>query len=217
MSVNKDKEEKKSHKIGNIIAAILSWIMIGLTIMILVMAIVNVRNPGKLSVFGYRVGIVGSQSMNPKLKKYDIIFYVDEKYENIEKDDIIVFNYIGSDSAMKGRQIIHRVVRITDDGKIYTKGDNNESEDLDPVTKDNYIGKYVWDSYFFGIAKIREKGINFVFALILIMFLIIIISSIINIYKETKKAKIEKAKQEIIEEYEQNKQKDDEDNFDNPD
>jgi signal peptidase len=39
--------------------------------------------------------------------------------------------------------VTHRAERITADG-IITKGDENYTNDPDPVTKDNYIGKTVF-------------------------------------------------------------------------
>ena len=57
-------------------------------------------------------------------------------YETIQVNDIIAFRY--------GEMLVtHRVVAITDDGMI-TQGDSNESKDLTPVTKENYIGKTVF-------------------------------------------------------------------------
>ena len=38
--------------------------------------------------------------------------------------------------------ITHRVVRIEDDGKIYTKGDNAPSEDASPITFDKVVGVF---------------------------------------------------------------------------
>lgn len=202
-----EAKEKKKKSIGNSIATVLSWILMSLTILILIMTIINVSNPGKMSFFGLRVGIVATDSMEPTIKVSDIIFYNNGDFDDLEEGDIIVFQYVGSNSSLKGQSIVHRINRITKDGTIYTKGDNpNALEDPDPVTKDNYLGNYVWSSSFFGIGKLRKNGMTPIFIIIILAFLGIIISTIINIFKEINAEKVKKAKEEIIKEYVESKQ-----------
>lgn len=193
-------------KIGLIIGNIVSWILIGLTAFILIFTAINVKNPGKMNLFGYRIGVVGSDSMDPTIKKLDFIIYKDADFESVDDEQIILFTYIGKEEKLKGQQIVHRVVEINPDGSLKTKGDNPKASiDDDPVTEDNFIGVYVWHTSLFGLGRLRENGLNPIFALITLIFVIIIISSIVSIYKDIKKAKLEELKKKVIEEYEEQK------------
>ena len=58
-------------------------------------------------------------------------------YDDIKVGDVISFRV--SDDI----RVTHRVEKITAEGMI-TKGDANNTNDPDPVTKDNYIGKTVF-------------------------------------------------------------------------
>lgn len=81
------------------------------------------------------IGIV-SNSMIPNFKRGDAIIYkkIDSNYE-VNLGDILIYN-------KDGDYIVHRVVKKSGD-YIYTKGDNNVIADLNPVSKENYIGIYI--------------------------------------------------------------------------
>ena len=55
-------------------------------------------------------------------------------YDSISAGDIISFRV--NDEIL----VTHRVIRITDEGFI-TQGDENDTPDPDPVTRENYIGR----------------------------------------------------------------------------
>lgn len=87
---------------------------------------------------GIRLYHVKSGSMGELLPVGSVCFVSTySKYENIETGDVISFKV---DDDML---VTHRAVRITGAG-IYTKGDENNTEDPDAVTKENYIGKTVF-------------------------------------------------------------------------
>jgi signal peptidase len=97
---------------------------------------------GVILVITYLCGIrlyhVKSGSMGELLPVGSLCFVSTySKYENIGTGDVISFKV--DDDIL----VTHRAVRITDAG-IYTKGDANNTEDPDAVTKDNYIGKTVF-------------------------------------------------------------------------
>ena len=84
---------------------------------------------------------IGSDSMNPIYYRGDAIIYKEVKPGEVKEKDILVFK---SGSAI----ITHRVKKIIiDDNKIYfqTKGDNNDTEDIELVSSNNIYGvvKYV--------------------------------------------------------------------------
>ena len=91
-----------------------------------------------LYLCGIRLYHVKSGSMGELLPVGCVCFVSTySSYESIEAGDVISFRV---DDDML---VTHRAVRITDDG-IYTKGDANNTEDPDAVTKENYIGKTVF-------------------------------------------------------------------------
>lgn len=61
---------------------------------------------------------------------------VDTQTENIQSGDIIMYR-------LQKENVVHRVVEIQEDGKIITKGDNNENADFAPVTQAQVCGKVI--------------------------------------------------------------------------
>lgn len=94
-------------------------------------------------IFGYSPMAVKSDSMNPVMKKGDLIF-VNKKVDAFVKDDIITFY-----TTIEGAEVLntHRIVEVipavgTIQENYKTKGDNNPTADDPFVMKDKVIGKY---------------------------------------------------------------------------
>lgn len=89
------------------------------------------------SIFGMRLFIITTESMEPYIKKDDIIITKNVKQEQIKEGDVISFE-------RNEKIITHRVVKINDsNGKItfVTKGDNNTIEDEERVEYDEIKGR----------------------------------------------------------------------------
>lgn len=87
---------------------------------------------------GIRLYHVKSGSMGELLPIGSVCFVSTySNYENIKAGDVISFRV--SDDML----VTHRAEKIMDN-VIITKGDANNAEDPDPVTKENYIGKTVF-------------------------------------------------------------------------
>ena len=87
---------------------------------------------------GIRLYYVKSGSMGELLPVGSVCFVSTySKYEDIKAGDVISFRV--DDNML----VTHRAIRITAEG-IKTKGDENNTEDPDAVTKENYIGKTVF-------------------------------------------------------------------------
>ena len=65
--------------------------------------------------------------------------------------DEIAFGDVISFCVSDDVKVTHRAIKVTDKG-IYTQGDMNETQDPDPVTKENYIGKTVFALPYVGAA-----------------------------------------------------------------
>lgn len=100
--------------------------------MIIATIIVLVAGIGK-----YKIVAIGSDSMNPVYYKGDAVIYEKVSTSLIKEEDILVF-------SSGGRTITHRVVEIIEKGNtLYfrTKGDNNNSIDIDLVSSNDVFGK----------------------------------------------------------------------------
>lgn len=112
--------------------------------------------------------VIESGSMEPTLKTGSVCF-VNKKaqYEAVKVGDVIAFD-IGS-----GTRATHRAVSITDEG-IKTKGDNNQLEDENIVTKDKFYGKTLFSIPKIGyIVKVVQttKGKIIFATFIIVLFL----------------------------------------------
>lgn len=93
-----------------------------------------------LTVF-YFIGItptvVLTGSMSPKIPTGSVCFINTRyPYEKIKENDIIVYKF-------QKNQVIHRVIKVTDEG-LETKGDANNFSDRISTTQKNYYGKYLF-------------------------------------------------------------------------
>ena len=124
-----EKVEKKKidlSKISNIVVPIL--------FIILVLNIMTTKSDKLFEIIGYRSYTVLSGSMEPKFYPGDIVITKHKNKTDIKINDIVT--YKDNDGVI----ITHRIIEETPDGYI-TKGDNNNVEDTDILTKENIIGE----------------------------------------------------------------------------
>lgn len=89
-------------------------------------------------MFGYQIYTVISGSMEPAIPTGSLVFIKDMEPQDVEENDAIAY-YGGRDS---NAIITHRVVenRVVM-GEFITKGDANQTEDMNPVDYDNFLGR----------------------------------------------------------------------------
>lgn len=124
-----EKVEKKKidlSKISNIVVPIL-FIILALNIM-------TTKSDKLFEIIGYRSYTVLSGSMEPKFYPGDIVITKHKNKTDIKINDIVT--YRDNDGVI----ITHRIIEETPEGYI-TKGDNNNVEDADILTKENIIGE----------------------------------------------------------------------------
>lgn len=78
--------------------------------------------------------------------------------------------------------VTHRIVQI-DGEKIYTKGDYNNSRDLNPVTEEQIVGKVIYNSYFLGYLYVNYR-------FIIITLIIIAIIAFNILLEDTRREKL---------------------------
>ena len=120
---------------------------IGLTVLLLIGIAFRIMLPAGEPgyFFGYRLGFVVSDSMEPAIPTYSLL--IEKEYyegESLLEGDIISF-YPHVESSYSSLRITHRIVEINDDG-IITKGDNNELP----------------DPYILGCADVRAKVVGII-------------------------------------------------------
>jgi signal peptidase len=129
----------------------------------------------KSSPLPLRSFIVQSGSMEPTIMTGDVIFI---KPQNAyQKDDIVTFH----DAA--NRTVTHRILS-DDEGKLTTKGDNNQATDPDPITQQNIVGKYQFRIPKAGYLLVHSQQPFGMFLLIAIPLILIVGS---EIFKEKPK------------------------------
>lgn len=113
--------------------------------------------------FNFKIYIVTSGSMYPTLKTNELIVVkLKDNKSEYKVGDIIT--YCDSDIV-----VTHRIIEISNN-LIYTKGDFNNTKDIEPITTENIIGKVLMNSYFLGYIYVNYK-FHIVVSLILLMIL----------------------------------------------
>lgn len=105
----------------------------------------------------YKMYYITSGSMSPSINPGDVICLEPIKEDTVLcVGDIITFKY-------KNSRTTHRIAEITPDGRIFTKGDANNTtdtyEDNWVLTKNNVIGRYVMSVPLIGYAVSLIKDV----------------------------------------------------------
>lgn len=124
-----EKVEKKKFNISKILN-------IGVPILFIILSlnIMTTKSDKLFEIIGYRSYTVLSGSMEPEFYPGDIVITKHKNKTDIKINDIVT--YRDNDGVI----ITHRIIEETPDGYI-TKGDNNNVEDADILTKENIIGE----------------------------------------------------------------------------
>lgn len=129
MKSNANKQKRKSPVAAGCSA-------LGIFLLIVIIAVCIPLTVPK--VFGYQIYTVVSGSMEPEIPVGSLVFIEGFAPEDVEEGDVIAFYGARDELSI----ITHRVVenRILM-GELITKGDANETNDMNPVPYDNFIGK----------------------------------------------------------------------------
>ena len=179
------KEKKLSVKIFSIACTAITAILILLTCYVLISMLVARSKNRPVSLFGTSFAVVQTNSMEPEIMTGELIFFRKCDISKVREGDNIVFVAgEGFDAAIRGQNIVHKAMNITEAG-IVTKGVNNAVFDNDAVTSANFLGICTGHSAFLGAVFVflSKYGILILIAIIAVPF---IISQIVKIVKLAK-------------------------------
>lgn len=169
-------DEKKPHKnkflkiLGKIVSAIL-WIVVILALAVLIMTVTS----KKTSIFGYRMYLIMSGSMEPTIHVRDAI--ITKEIDTPQTGDIIAFENGGIIT-------VHRIIQeyTEGDNKLYqTKGDNNSGIDSGLVQKSQVKGKVICNMPLLGrIVLYLQSHVEILFLLIGVIIIIAIAKILIG-------------------------------------
>ena len=154
-----------------VIKKILNILKIIILILLILFALFTVYQkvfPNNPSAFGFRTYSIITKSMEPVLKKGDVILVQERNTSSYKVGDIITFK--GTSGDLKGKIVTHEIVGIKlENGKniFYTKGIQNISEDP-AVYEDEILGKYIYKFKVFSlIERIMDTKIGFILIIII--------------------------------------------------
>ena len=122
--------------------------------------------------FGYNIYTVISGSMEPAIPVGSLVYVKYQEPETIQKKDVIAF-YGAKDASSI---VTHRVVTNKKlSGEFITKGDANQTKDMNPVNYNNYMGKVVLSiPVIGGIAQSLTTGSGKIALFCLIAFILLL-------------------------------------------
>ncbi|WP_187120174.1 signal peptidase I [Methanomassiliicoccus luminyensis] len=121
-------------------------------------------------IFGYRLDVVQSGSMEPNIGVGDLVITAPEEFSDIRTGDVISFR-----SPDNGVLICHRVVGVDESNStLQTKGDANEDNDPYVLKEQHVVGKVVANIPLMGYAVDFLKT-PFGWAVIIMLFALVLV------------------------------------------
>ena len=179
-------ERIKNNKALKIILMILKAIVsLFIVIVISIIFIQRISN-NKLSLGGYSIYTIITESMAPKYKVYDMVIAKETDSNQIKVNDDVV--YLGNKDDFADKIVTHIVIKKEVlEGKNYfhTKGIANDIEDP-LVGEEQILGKVVYKSRVLSIiSKIVNNPYGFYFV-VFVPFAILLVMELIDIIEERK-------------------------------
>ncbi|NLP49041.1 MAG: signal peptidase I [Clostridiales bacterium] len=191
---------------------IVFFLVLSLSVMTLVL--LSQKDDGIPNIFGYSPLTVQSDSMEPAMKKGDmIIIFKPEDLNDLKVGEVVTYYFlIGNQKAYN----THRIIEVEPHNEYnyyITRGDNSPAPDPDIISFSNVVG--VWNGvrvpYLGTLMDLMktQKGIFFVLILPLALMFVFQLIKFIGLLGESKKeealeeatADLEAEKQKAIEEY----------------
>lgn len=171
------EKEKKKKTIGGIIGNIVT----GLFIVILALAVIGYKGIG-----GYRYLDILTGSMRPTMPEGTLVVIKKTSAENLKTGDVITFLPSKAESY-----VTHRIKAVNKDGTFITKGDANNTEDLENVKSSQIAGKVVFKIAYLGaiFMFIQKHSVMFIVLLAFVLFIPDVVRKVVDIVGKDKNEK----------------------------
>ncbi len=177
---------KTVKKVLNVISAILMAVLVT----VLCVTVFS-RITGKdVGLFGFRINVVVTDSMEPQIMVGDIIVSRDYHGQKISTGDVVT--YIAPSGEMKGQLITHKVISVNGSGdelEVITQGVKEGATPDPAIGKDDIVSVMLYKTVVFKyIYKILMHPVGFVICII-IPLCATFISELVSLIKQLKKGK----------------------------
>ena len=196
VDANQTNNNTSALKAVNIVAIVLSVLLIPILLINCVLIIQGMVKPNEIPSLGKMTPlIVLTESMDPQIKSGDLIITKKAEASEVKVGDVITF----FDPEGNGTSVVtHRVIKIETDEKtgkltFRTQGDNNDIEDRLSVPAENVIG--IWTGTRIGLIGHVILFTQSTWGLILCIFLPI---GAFVVYEVLRRRKQDKEKQSDI-------------------
>lgn len=140
-------------------------------------------------VLGYTSFAVLSGSMTPEISVGSIVFAKETSFDDFEVGDIVTYRL--SDEMM----VTHRITEIdTSKQEFVTKGDANDAVDAEPIVFSRVVGKVAFHVPYLGYMTIYIKTPIGIAAICGVLFVLILLFFLPDIFKKEEKTENEKQK-----------------------
>lgn len=166
-------------KAWNIIKTTLVWMIVILAVSMMIFTVLSATtfNRNDRSLFGYKMYIVNTDSMQDTFKSGSLIFVKEVAPSTLQEGDIITF--MSQNPSSFGETITHKIRQVTVDAEgnpgfiTYgtTTGTNDETIVTYPYVLGQYQGKVEWLGYFFNFLKTTPGYFVCIFAPFMIIIL----------------------------------------------
>lgn len=179
-------------KVLNHLLTIITILIFALSLYIMIFSVKAKKENTLINFFGYSTTNVVTNSMHgDKPDSFDqgsLVVTKKVPFEKLKEQDVIVFQ---SGDIL----VIHRVIKINEDGSLQTQGDNNDDPDKEFVTKENYQAKMIKHFGFFGLGTKVPVYQTMVLGLVSIALVIYVLIQFFQLVIAIKKRNYEKLKE----------------------
>lgn len=182
-------EKINNNKALKIIAMLFKIIISFFIIVVISIIFIQRISNNKVSLGGYSLFTIASESMVPKYEVFDMIVAKKVNTNDINVGDDVV--YLGNKSDFAGKIVTHEVIKIDKiDGNVYfhTKGLANDVEDP-LVSADQIMGRVSFKSHILSFISGIVNNIYGFYFVIFVPFAILLVMEIIDIVYERREKK----------------------------
>ncbi|MBE6605021.1 MAG: signal peptidase I [Ruminococcaceae bacterium] len=163
--------------------SVLSTLLVAVEILVILFIVVSKMSGDAPSLFGYRMYVIISPSMEPEIEVGDIIISKDYKGGELAVGDVVT--YLGTKGDVAGKMITHKIVSINGDS-IVTKGTANLTADP-AIDREEIISVMKYQPAALGaVYGVLTSTAGFI-CLVLLPLGLMIVSEVVNLVLEIRK------------------------------